>query len=372
MTYLITKQHVSNRGAPPDSFLDELVAWGKDAPEEIFAQNQYSDIYSSVKNVLGPWKGNEHRRAVMLEVMRVLAGFESSWNWNEGRDVTNPTSNTPDTTEAGAFQVSANSMNLGSELKELVLRELGAADGLKFQEGMKANHRLALEYVARLLRRTTHHHGPVLRHEIDPWLRRDAVEEFQGLLGTVGVRSDVQGVVMSNPHARNNDLNLLHPVVRAGVISVKDELMTEGIPFQVFEAFRYPARQADLYAQGRTTPGAIVTYAEPWHSYHQYGLAVDFVIFENGKWSWDDSTKEKKGWWKRMHELGKKHGLSPLDFETPHLQISGTSSNALSQGHYPAGGDEPWAEHLAAVIMGWNSTPSAPPVPDVPRRPGIV
>jgi hypothetical protein len=71
------------------------------------------DIYSNVFGVLGPWEDLRHRRAVMLEVMRVLAGFESSWDWEAGVDVTNPTSTTPDTIEAGAWQVSANSMGFG-------------------------------------------------------------------------------------------------------------------------------------------------------------------------------------------------------------------------------------------------------------------
>ncbi|HQU84044.1 MAG TPA: hypothetical protein PKY59_12995 [Pyrinomonadaceae bacterium] len=182
MKYIATKQHVLNRGIPTDDFLDQLVAWGKQAPDEIFAPNTVSDVYSSVKNTLGPWQGIEHRRAVMLEVMRVLAGFESSWKWNAGRDTTNPTSVTPETIEAGAFQVSANSMNFGRELKDLVLAEVGSLDGNAFQKAMKANHPLAMEYIARLLRRTTSHNGPVKRHEIDPWLRRDAVAEFQQLL----------------------------------------------------------------------------------------------------------------------------------------------------------------------------------------------
>jgi len=39
-----------------------------------------------------------------------------------------------------------------------------------------------MEYVARLLRRTVNHHGPVKRQEIDPWLREDAVAEFRALL----------------------------------------------------------------------------------------------------------------------------------------------------------------------------------------------
>jgi hypothetical protein len=39
-----------------------------------------------------------------------------------------------------------------------------------------------MEYTARLLRHTTRHHGPVRDHHIDPWLRRDAVREFEELL----------------------------------------------------------------------------------------------------------------------------------------------------------------------------------------------
>ena len=182
MNYIATKQRVANRGKPPNDFLDQLVEWGKQAPDEIFAPNSFNDIYSSIKPVLGPWEGLQHRRAVMLEVMRVLAGFESSWDWNEGVDVNNPNSVTPETIEAGAWQVSADSRNFGQELKDLILAKLGTFDGNVFQAATKTDHPFAMEYVARLLRRTTRHHGPVLRHEIDEWLKRDAVAEFQQLL----------------------------------------------------------------------------------------------------------------------------------------------------------------------------------------------
>src|SRR6266699_3954499 len=134
MAFDATQQPVSNRGVPPDSFLDELVAWGKIAPDEIFAPNSNKDVYSNVVGVLGPWEDLRHRRAVMLEVMRVLAGFESSWKWNEGRDTTNETSVTPETIEAGAWQVSANSMNFGQELKDLVLAKVGTLEGNAFQK----------------------------------------------------------------------------------------------------------------------------------------------------------------------------------------------------------------------------------------------
>src|SRR5947209_6236703 len=154
MAYKATKQRVLNRGVPPDGFLDQLVAWARTAPEDIFIPNGATDIYSNVFHSLGPWQDLRHRRCVMLEVMRVLAGFESSWNWNEGRDTSNPTSVKPDTIEAGAWQVSANSMGFGPELKALVQARVGSLKGNDFQRAMKQNHQLAMEYIARLLRRT--------------------------------------------------------------------------------------------------------------------------------------------------------------------------------------------------------------------------
>jgi hypothetical protein len=194
MAYKATKHRVHNRGIPPDSFLDELVNWGRTAPAEIFMPNAAHDVYSNVFRALGPWQGLLHRRAVMLEVMRVLAGFESSWNWHEGRDVTNKTSITPTTIEAGAWQVSANSMGFGQDLKDLVQRMAGTLDPNAFQRAMKQNHPLAMEYIARLLRHTVNHNGPVKRHEIDAWLRKDAVQEFLDAMYPAPLRTAV-GVV---------------------------------------------------------------------------------------------------------------------------------------------------------------------------------
>lgn len=124
----------------------------------------------------------------MLEIMRVLAGFESSWKWTEGRDKHNASSNTATTMEAGAWQVSANSMGFGKDLKDLVMRRAGSLDPEVFQRQMKQDHTLAMEYIARLLRHTVRHNGPVKRHEIDHWLQRDAVEEFESLIASGGNR----------------------------------------------------------------------------------------------------------------------------------------------------------------------------------------
>lgn len=185
--FVKTLAKVANRGVPPKGFLQELVAWGKTASDEIFEdkETKEKDVYASVKGELGPYGDPVQRKACMLEVMRVLAGFESSWKWNTGRDTSNPDENSPDTISAGPFQVSSNSMVFGKDLKDLVAPHgivNAKRDGDKFQALMKTNHTVAFEYISRLLRHTIRHNGPVKRAEINKWLSRDAVAEFQKVL----------------------------------------------------------------------------------------------------------------------------------------------------------------------------------------------
>jgi hypothetical protein len=176
------KQHVSNRGVPPDSFLNELIASAKTIPIEVFEPNKNLDIFSYVLNTLGPWASVYHRRAVAFEVARVHAGLESAWNFGEGVDRTNKTSMANKTgQETGIFQVSYDSEMLG----HAAMKPFAVAHGIEnvddFITKMKSDHKLALEYYFRLIRVNVQWAGPIIRHEINPWLRRDAVAEFQRL-----------------------------------------------------------------------------------------------------------------------------------------------------------------------------------------------
>ena len=171
-----------------------------------------------------------------------------------------------------------------------------------------------------------------------------------------------------NPEKRDADLDHLHPVVRRKVVAVQKKLDQENIPMRVFEAFRAPERQAFLYAKGRTAPGKKVTNAEPWESYHQYGVAADFVRFENGGWNWNNSTPAQKQQWDRFHEIARGEGLEPLNFEKPHVQLVGTSFAELLGGDYPDGGDDKWAANLTAAINRWPGS-RKPPVPELGARP---
>jgi len=106
-----------------------------------------------------------------------------------------------------------------------------------------------------------------------------------------------------------------------------------------------------------------VTYANAWQSLHQYGVAADFVLYENGRWSWDDKG-EKKNWWDRLQELGEQVGLKHLSWEKPHLQLKEAALSDLRNGGYPPEGDLSWAENLTLAVYAWTGTPSAPFPPE--------
>lgn len=182
----IKKELNSKHGSVPDSFLSPLVAWGKMAPEEIFSPNPNpADIYALVHPVLGPWDPEQpkYRRAVMVEVMRVHAGLEADWNWNEAVDKSNASSQRHiEREETGVFQVSFDSLRLGGGALMDFARLRGIETPEKFIVAMKQRYQLALEYYARLVRVSVQWAGPLIRHEVNALLSREAVSEFITLL----------------------------------------------------------------------------------------------------------------------------------------------------------------------------------------------
>jgi len=168
-------------------------------------------------------------------------------------------------------------------------------------------------------------------------------------------------LTVPDPSMRRTDMAALHPVMRDAVTQLLKAFQTEGLPFRLFEAFRSPVRQAWLYEQGRSRKGQIVTYAQAWQSYHQYGLAADFVLWINSDWSWN-TLGINKARWTRLHELGAKVGLEPLKFETPHLQVAGLRIEDLQKGEFPSNVDSSWRDNIEGAIISWNGTPPAPPI----------
>lgn len=104
---------------------------------------------------------------------------------------------------------------------------------------------------------------------------------------------------------------------------------TNKIDVLVTCTYRSPEEQAELYAQGRTKPGRIVTYAKPGESKHNIqssngapaSKAFDVVPLRHGKLVWgtsgngldddptDDDTDDLE-LWERIGAIGEQCGLS--------------------------------------------------------------
>ncbi|TAK81830.1 MAG: M15 family peptidase [Aquabacterium sp.] len=86
----------------------------------------------------------------------------------------------------------------------------------------------------------------------------------------------------------------MHPALLARIDKILPALALWGHPMLILEGVRTAERQAILYAQGRTAPGAIVTQCDglKTKSHHQvhadgFGHAVDCVFLVDGQPSWN-------------------------------------------------------------------------------------
>lgn len=98
-------------------------------------------------------------------------------------------------------------------------------------------------------------------------------------------------------------LQLLHPKVRDTFKKFIEEAEDGlNITLRIVQGLRTFAEQKAIYDQGRSTPGKIVSNAKPGSSYHNYGLAVDLGVIENGKINWNFD-------YKRINAYAKKYGI---------------------------------------------------------------
>lgn len=81
----------------------------------------------------------------------------------------------------------------------------------------------------------------------------------------------------------------------------------DGVDLLIYCTLRTKEEQAELYAQGRTKPGKIVTYAKPGSSAHNFGLAYDAVPLFNGKALWKADLNSRE--WSTVVRVGRSLGL---------------------------------------------------------------
>lgn len=156
----------------------------------------------------------------------------------------------------------------------------------------------------------------------------------------------------------------LHPAIREKVIKIIDRLETLSFPstvmIRIVQGLRTIDEQNALYAQGRTAPGNIVTWAKGGQSIHNYGLAIDFALMYdkdgNGTYetlSWDiakDFDRDGKADWMEVVNAFKSEGFVwggdwKGKEDDPHLELFGLTWAALRR-KYDAGNFIPGTKYV--------------------------
>lgn len=88
----------------------------------------------------------------------------------------------------------------------------------------------------------------------------------------------------------SRNINDLHPKVAAMCSEFIKRCAEAGIDVLITSTYRDAEAQNELYAQGRTKPGKIVTKAKAGQSFHNWRCAFDFVPIINGKAQWNNTN----------------------------------------------------------------------------------
>ncbi|KGP73416.1 M15 family metallopeptidase [Pontibacillus yanchengensis] len=138
----------------------------------------------------------------------------------------------------------------------------------------------------------------------------------------------------------------LHPKVESAKEKLKQLAQEKGIDIVITDGIRSKKEQNELYAQGRSDKGDIVTHARGGESYHNYGLAIDYALkLDNGEVVWDierDGNGNGKADWMEVAHIAKDLGFEwggdwPSFKDYPHLQMDfGLSIRELRRGERPS------------------------------------
>lgn len=109
----------------------------------------------------------------------------------------------------------------------------------------------------------------------------------------------------------------LLPAVERAKYALEDACEAQGIKIRFTGGYRSCEAQNALYAQGRTTPGKVVTNAKCGDSLHNYGVAFDICF---------DSKTPYEGPWEKVGAIGESLGLEwggrwTTFVDRPHFQL---------------------------------------------------
>jgi len=98
----------------------------------------------------------------------------------------------------------------------------------------------------------------------------------------------------------------LTPAAQSAALALLQAAAANGIQLEIVNGLRDSNTQAALFAQGRTAPGPIVTYAKPGSSLHEKGMAFDVAVNKNGKPTWPNDP----ALWQQIGALGESIGMT--------------------------------------------------------------
>lgn len=117
---------------------------------------------------------------------------------------------------------------------------------------------------------------------------------------------------------------LLFPPFFVRLQALLDDAVSRQKAYWVIEGFRSLERSDELFEQGRSKPGPVVTWARRYESAHNYGIAADLVLD-----GYIDRAGLQPDWrpasYDLLGELAPKHGLvwggSWQRKDRPHVQM---------------------------------------------------
>lgn len=115
----------------------------------------------------------------------------------------------------------------------------------------------------------------------------------------------------------------LHVSMQKKVTLFIDAIEALGLTPRISQGLRTIQEQNELYAQGRTKKGNIVTKAKGGESWHNYGLAID-LCFINSDGSIDFNVSDKVG--NKAKEFKLEWGAKWSFPDKPHFQLEGLPS----------------------------------------------
>jgi peptidoglycan L-alanyl-D-glutamate endopeptidase CwlK len=124
----------------------------------------------------------------------------------------------------------------------------------------------------------------------------------------------------------------LHPDLQPLATRLIETANDQGINAKVISGLRTYEEQDELFAQGRTKPGKVVTKAKGGQSIHNFGCAFDVGVFSEDGRTYHGESKHYKTLGQIGESLGLEWGGRWAGFvDEPHFQL--TKGKTLAQMH---------------------------------------